>query len=690
VNPVSGEAAVRFDTTKLAVSAVLDGIARLGFTPRPGEHRQGAAEAAASRGELKRLAVAGLGFMQVMTLSTVLYVAEFKPVAASYVSLFAIASLLISTPVVLYSGAPIFRSAVMDLKAKRLGMDVPVALAIAVALAASIVNALRGAGHVYFDSATMFVFFLTLGRFLEARARHQAGGVFDALADLRPLAASRRCGTLVERVGTIELEIGDCVVVEPGGALPADGELLSARGSFDEALLSGESLPRTRRRGDTVLGGSVNVGREPVDVLVTKLGADSYLDRVGTLLHRAIADRPQFLQLADRWAGGFVAGILLLTAIAGAAWLFVAPERAFEVVLAMLVVTCPCALSLAAPTAFAVALGRLARHGLLLRSARVLERLERVDAWLFDKTGTLTEGRITVQRVTTHGSLSAEECLRVAAALEAGIDHPIARALRADGAAAAAQSAQYLPGFGVTGRVAGREYSLGSPRHVGESSGADTPQCVYLSDADGLLARIDLADTLRPHARDALASLQAAGAELRLVSGDEPGAVRAAARELGIARFHAAQTPDRKLDLVREWQSAGRIVAAVGDGINDAPLLARADVSIALVAGSKLAQASADIVFTGGDLRLLARLPEWAAATRRIVRQNLAWAAVYNFVAVGLAATGMLTPWMAAIGMSLSSIAVVANALRLNRALGGQPAAAALAGAARLVEARSA
>jgi P-type Cu2+ transporter len=673
VNPLSGETAIQFDPAKARLSAILDTIASFGFEPRP-MALGGARRSETSREELKRLAVAGLGATQVMTLAAALYVGAFKHMEEVYTHFFVLVSMLIATPVVLYAGAPIFRSAWLELRHRRLGMDVPVALAIGIAMLASLWNALRGSGQVYFDSATMFLFFLSLGRFLESRARHRAGGLFDALADLRPLSATRRQGADFTRVGTVELVVGDHVVVAPGEAVPADGELVSEQGSFDESLLSGESLGRLRTRGEPVLGGSLNLGRAPVELRVTHVGADSYLERVGGLLHRALADRPEFLKLADRWAAWFVAALLLVTAAAGAFWLATAPKHAFEVVLALLVVTCPCALSLAAPTAFAVALGRLARRGLLLRSARVLERLGDVTLWMFDKTGTLSEGRIVVAHVDPLGSLDEPRCLAVAAALEAGNAHPIARALTGSHDVTPAEAIDYRPGYGVTGVVDGHRYRLGSAHHVG-SAATDAGQCIYLADDDELLARIELADTLRPRAREALAALDAGGYRLALVSGDSAGAVASAARTLGIAEWHASLVPADKLALLRARQETGAVVAAVGDGINDAPLLALADVSIALVTGSQLAQASADVVFTGRDLRVLARLPEWAAATRRVVRQNLVWAAVYNLAAVPLAAAGVLAPWMAAIGMSVSSLVVVGNALRLNRLLAAERSA---------------
>jgi P-type Cu2+ transporter len=695
VNPLTGDTTVRFDARKLAPSALLEQIARFGFSPRPA--LAGAADEAraeAARGELKRLAVAGLGFAQVMTLSAALYLGAFKAMQASFETFFVLASLLVATPVVLYSGAPIFRSAWLALSQRRLGMDVPVALAIVLALGASLVNAYRGSGHVYFDSATMFVFFLTLGRFFESRARQRAGNLFSALGELTPLAAKRKRGDGVESVGTIELMPGDHVVVAPGEAVPADGELVSAHATLDESLLSGESHGRARARGDAVLGGSLNLGHTPIEVIVRHVGADSYIERVGGMLHKAMADRPRFLGLADRWARGFIAVILLLTAAVGGAWLVIAPARAFETVLAMLVVTCPCALSLAAPTAFAVALGALARRDLLLHSARALERLDDVTLWAFDKTGTLTEGKIGVTRIEIcsgegmrndkrlpSADAGAERIARIAAALEAGLEHPIARALQRPDAPQATD-VELVPGYGVSGCVDGRRYHIGSARFVGHAPRTeDAGHSIYVADEHALLARIELEDSLRPSARAALEALAQTGARLMLISGDTTEVVTDTARRLGVTSAFANCDPAGKLALLEQEQTSGAVVAAVGDGINDAPLLARADVSIAMVAGSELARASADIVFTGGDLRVLARLPGWARATRRIVRQNLAWAAVYNLAAVPLAAAGVLTPWMAALGMSLSSLVVVSNALRLGPRLTGRRAALASAAA---------
>ncbi len=671
INPVSGESTIQFNPHLVSASTIFQTIADFGFEPRPVTFAQSNdGQTQRSRADLKRLAVAGLGFAQVMSLSAALYLGAFSAMDARFEQFFIFASLLIATPVVLYAGAPIFSSAWSALSRHGVNMDVPVSLAIAAALGASVFNAFRGSGHIYFDSATMFVFFLTLGRFLETRARNKAGSLFAALGELTPISAHRRSDNTVSKVGTLELNVGDTVVVAPGEALPADGILRTRRATIDESILSGESLGQSKLAGDALLGGSLNSGSEPIDVEITHLGNESYIARVGNLLNAAMADRPNFIGLADRAAAWFVVALLLLTTACGLTWLVVAPERAFEIVLAMLVVTCPCALSLAAPTAFAVALGQFAQRGLLLRSARIIERMGDVHLWMFDKTGTVTEGRMTINHIQTFAKTDSEECLQLAAALEAGIEHPIARAFQCSAAIPAATQVQCVAGEGISGIVNGRSLRLGSAAFTGMQDDSDgCSRLIFLMEGTTPLARFELTDTIRAHARNALQQLASSGMQIALVSGDREANVANTANTLGLAHYYAKQLPEQKLELLQKKQDEGCVVAAVGDGINDAPLLGRADVSIAMVSGSQLAKATADIVFTGSDLRVVAQLPKLCNRVRVVVRQNLMWAACYNLLAIPLAATGLIAPWTAALGMSLSSVMVVLNALRLNRSL---------------------
>jgi Cu2+-exporting ATPase len=668
INALNGLVTVTFDASATQPSRILEAMARFGFTVRPLPRGAAATAPTSDTGALRRLAVAGLGFAQVMTLSAALYLGDFKAMTPRFESFLTLASLLIATPVVLYAGQPIFRNALRDLSARHVGMDLPVGLAVAAALGASIFNALRGTGPVFFDSATMFIFFLTLGRFLESRARYRAGRAYASVDELVPLSATRVRDAVTETVGTVELVTGDIVIVPPGARAPADGVILSERASVDESLLSGETTARSRLRSEVMLGGSLNVGANPVELRVTAVGRDSYAGHVDRLLETALARKPHAIRAAEAWASRIATTLLVVTAIVGCCWLVFAPHEAFEVVLAMLVVTCPCAISLAAPAAFAAGLGALARHGLLLRSTEVIEQILDVRTWLFDKTGTVTEGAVRIARTWPMADLDVQRCIEIAAALEAGIDHPIARAFTGRGSTARAHDVAYYPGKGVTGHVGERRFRLGSAAFVA-APGNDVGDGIWLADDRGVVAHFEIRDTLRPHAREAIAMLTAAGAEVRLVSGDGAAAVAEAARELGIDAYRAAQLPEQKLAALQELQAIDNVaVAAVGDGINDAPLLAQADVSIAMVSGSELARASADIVFTGADLRCIAMLPGWAARVRRTIRQNIAWAVAYNVVGIPAAAAGIVPPWLAALGMSMSSLVVVLNGLRLSSA----------------------
>jgi Cu2+-exporting ATPase len=569
--------------------------------------------------------------------------------------------------VVLYAGLPIFRNAIRDIAHRHIGMDVPVGIAIAAALGASIFNALRGSGPVYFDSATMFVFFLTVGRFLERRARYRAGRTYQAAEELIPVSTTRIREGATETIGTMEIVPGDVVLVAPGTAAPADGTLVSSRAKIDESLLTGESTALHKSAGDPMIGGSLNVGSQPIELRVTAVGGDSYIGSVSRLLESAMQRKPQSMRVAERWASRIASGLLLLSALTGIVWLAVAPDEAFRVVLAMLVVTCPCAISLAAPAAFATALSSLARQGLLLRSTEVLDRLLDIRTWLFDKTGTVTSAQLRIARTETFSDFDAQACREIAQALEAGIEHPLARAFAANQASELATQIEYHEGQGVSGRFRGLDWRLGSARFVG----AADPDAggVWLTQGETLIARFDISEQVRPSAPAAIGALRRLGMNTALVSGDSEPAVRSTADTLGIDTWHATQRPENKLALLRQLQFDGQRVAAIGDGVNDAPLLAQADVSIAMVTGAEIAKASADIVFTGDDLRIVALLKQRAVQVRRTIRQNIGWAIAYNLIGIPMAAAGLLPPWLAALGMSVSSLIVVLNGLRLGRTL---------------------
>jgi Cu2+-exporting ATPase len=615
--------------------------------------------------------------MQVMMLGWSLYAMDFDASDVEDMrALFRWVSAVLTAPVVLYSSQSFFVSAWRDLKRRQLGMDVPVSLAIALAFLASLWATATGGPDVYYDSVTMFAFLLLTGRYLEMGARQRAGQAAEALVRLLPATATRLRGGAEEIVAVAELVPGDTVIVRPGETVPADGTVVDGRSSVDESLLTGESLPRARHDGDALVGGSTNV-ESPLVMRVDKVGDDTVISAIVRLLDRAQAEKPRIALLADRVAGWFVAAILVLSVGVAAAWWRIDPNAALYVTLSVLVVTCPCALSLATPVAIVAATGSLTRLGLLTTRGHALEALARATHVVFDKTGTLTRGTLRLSAVHLYADVTRVRSLAVAAALERRSEHPVAKVL-----VAAAEGVQLpevsdvtaTPGDGVEGHVDGAVYRIGKPGFVAALSGAESPPesttgatRVALGDSGGLIALFELNDELRTDARATLQRLHWMGLKVELLSGDAPGAVSHVARELDVAEWRAGVTPAQKLERIRALQAEGAIVAMVGDGVNDAPVLAGADVSIAMGSGTQLAHATADMVILSEQLSNLASGVDGARRTRQIIRENLYWALLYNLFAVPLAAAGMVTPWMASIGMSGSSLVVVLNALRLKK-----------------------
>ena len=676
VNYTTHRATVKWDDTLIHLSEILRAIAAIGYIAHPFDPGRQEQLYKKERGQaLRRLAVAGLGAMQVMMLAVALYAGDYQGMESRMETFFRWISLLIASPVVLYSAKPFFTSALRDLKRMQLGMDVPVALAIGGAYLASVWATLTRSGEVYFDSVTMFTFFLLAGRFLEMGARHRAGQAAEELVKLLPAMASRLTTNGEEVVAVADLAPGDQVRVKPGESIPADGRVIEGSSSVDESLLTGESLPLSRSIHDEVVGGTVNV-ESPLIIEVEKVGEDTVLAAIQRLLHRAQTEKPRLAGLADRIAGYFVAVILLLAMLVGWWWWQHQPEEAFWIVLSMLVVTCPCALSLATPTALTAATGSLTRLGVLTTRGHALETLARASHMILDKTGTLTTGRLQLQSIQLEGSLDQGTCLHIAAALELASEHPVARALSHEVTdPPQAREVEAVPGQGLEGLVEGMRYRIGQPGYVAELAGQAGPREVsegsqtevWLASEAELLARFSLSDTLRPDAVEAIADLKRLGLKPLLFSGDSQAAVHGVAQELGVEDYTARMRPEDKLKAMYALQDEGAVVAMVGDGVNDAPVLAGAQVSLAMGGGTQLAQASADMVLLSEHLPHLPQAVETARDTLRIIRQNLGWAVLYNVVALPLAAMGYVAPWMAAIGMSASSLIVVLNALRLNK-----------------------
>jgi Cu2+-exporting ATPase len=676
VNAGSARAEIRFDPARVPLSRVLESIHALGYEPRPLSFTAGAPPwLAERRTALKRLAVAGFGMMQVMTYAVSLYAGALQGIAPDLEQLLRFVSLLVSTPVVLYAAQPFFIATWRGLRRRTLVMDLPVALSIAAAYLWSVWSTLRGHGAVYFDSAVMFTFFLLLGRFVEMSLRNSFGQQQDAIARLLPESVLRITATGEDRVIPDELCAGDRVRILPGERVPADGEIICGRTEIDESMLTGESLPRARAPGERLIAGTLNL-LDVVDMRITHIGQDSTLAAVSRLLERARASRPHIAELADAVAAWFVAGVLLLAVIAALYWLQADAARAFPTVLAILVVTCPCALSLATPAALAAATTQLARSGLIVTRGRALETLARADRVVFDKTGTLTVGQPVLTGVRLlRANASREHCVAIAAALERHSGHPVARAFAKESPALGVSEVSSCAGLGLEGRVGDQRYRVGRADFVLELCAAagvapestEGRSSVFLGDTAGLLAEFLLCDALRADASVTLRQLRNLGLEPLIASGDQPSVVAGIAQQLDDPRSLGNLRAADKLTYVRSLQAQGHIVAMVGDGVNDAPVLAGADVSVAIGCGTDLAKVSADIVMLGEALAPLRAGIEGARRCMRIVRQNIIWAVLYNAAAVPLAASGWLQPWMAAIGMSASSLLVTLNAMRLLR-----------------------
>ena len=683
INYATRRARVRWDEARIKLSDILAAIAAIGYRAYPYDAAKNEEISRKERRDaLWRLWVAGFGMMQVMMYAIPVYMAGEGEMTADIESLMRWASLLLTLPVIVYSAAPFFRSAWRDLKLRRVGMDVPVALGVGAAFAASVWATLVQAGEVYFDSVTMFIFFLLGGRFLEMTARQKAVSVTEALAKLLPAFAQRLpgfpAGRDTEQVVVADLRAGDHVLVRPGEIIPADGRIVEGVSCANEALLTGESRPVPKALGDAVTGGSVNA-ESPLVVKVEQVGEGTRLSAIIHLMERAAAEKPRIVELADRIASYFVAALLVVAALVAVGWYVYDPTKALWITVSVLVVTCPCALSLATPIALTVAAGALAKDGLLVTRGHAIETLARATHFVFDKTGTLTTGRMRLLDVMVLGSLPADRCRALAAGLEHGSEHPVAVALRhGTGAAVSVDSAVSTPGQGVEGIFAGSRYRIGRPDYALALSGATLPAdasawldsgdtVVALGNADGCVALFRLGDEIRPEARALVAQLRGAGRQVILLSGDAPAVAARVGNELGIADVRAGVTPQGKHDCVTRLQAAGAVVAMVGDGVNDAPVLAQAQVSIAMGSGAQLARTQADFVLLSENLDHLRRGLGRAELTLKVIRQNLWWSFAYNFVALPLAIAGYITPWLAGIGMSASSLLVVLNSLRIQR-----------------------
>ncbi len=694
VSYATHRARVRFDPGRLGLEGVLRRIESIGYAPRPwSESEAGRARAAEAKDLLVRLGTAAFLASQLMLYTGALYAGYFQGIDPPTRRLMEWIALGLTLPVFLYSGAPFLRAAAAGLRHLRFTMDSLVALGSGAALVISVAQMLRG-GEVYFDTAAMIVTLILAGRYIEVRARAKASEAVSRLAQLVPREArvvARGADGREERrrVQVAAVAAGERVEVVPGERVPLDGVVVEGESEVDESLVTGESRPVEKAPGTAVVGGSVNLHGSFV-FRVTRVGKETVLAGIIRAVEEAQARRPRIQAVADRVVGWFVPAVLVLAAAAVAGWIWRgAPlDRALMNGVAVVVIACPCALGLATPLAVLVASGRATARGILLKGGGALERLARVTDAVLDKTGTLTRGKPSLREVIPLGDLGADGALRLAAAVERRSEHHVGRAITAAARALPpepepeVEGFRAVPGRGVLARSGGERVVLGNRALLAEAGVALPAQAdaaarrheeegdtvVFLGAGGRAAAFFAVSDPVRDEAPEAIAGLRALGLGLAVVSGDDRATTAAAAARLGVDRAVAGSTPEAKRDLVAGMQAGGRRVVAVGDGINDAPVLSQADVGIAMGRGTDVTLESADAVLVRDDLRLVPEAVRLGRRAYRIIRQNLFWAFFYNLVAIPLAVAGVLHPIVAAAAMAASSLFVVGNSLRIRRA----------------------
>ncbi len=655
---------LRWHPSQVKLSQVLTQLDSLGYTATVlTDETARRARKKERRSMLKRIGVAGLGTMQVMMFAAALYVGEASFIEDEHRSFLRWVSLIVSIPVMLYAAQPFFIGAWRDLKNRTLGMDVPVALALGLAWSASILATFLGVGEVYFDSVSMFALFLLTGRYLEMNARHQ---VLDAPVESRPLPmtlAKRRADGSFEQVPVAGLKPGDIVQLAGAQQAPVDLKLLSESGSVDTQALTGEFKPRILAAGDEILAGSVN-GATTLTAEVLRIGKNAFLGKLEHLARQAEAtDTPEsrWTEPLIRW---FIAAVLSVSGFTLAIWWSTDPVKAFEYALSVLVVTCPCALSLAIPTAWTVTIRSLRQSGILLLNPTHLLAFTKAKHWVFDKTGTLTAGKFSRIGTRLHDTTRSEDtALSLISGLEADSRHPMAHAF-SDVPPTPLEHVTQLPGVGVEGVLHGVTYRIRRATDHEALSKYPEAACITL-EADGqAVLTVALDDEVRSDARETIDQLKADGVTVSLLSGDTESRVSHLATSLGIEHWQSGLSPEAKVAALEAIEDSK---VMVGDGLNDAPVLSAANGSITFAQASDLTRLSAGSVLLSNELKTVLVLKAHAKRSRRVITQSFFWVLVYNVIAVPFAVAGWVPPWLAAIGMSGSSLFVITNALRLKR-----------------------
>ncbi|WP_209507768.1 MULTISPECIES: heavy metal translocating P-type ATPase [unclassified Ruegeria] len=615
----------------------------------------------AGRDLLMRLAVAGFASMNVMLLS----VSVWSGATDATRDMFHWISAAIALPAIAFSAQPFFANAWSALRVRRLNMDVPITLAILLALVTSLWETALSGEHAYFDAALTLTFFLLAGRYLDYRTRAAARSAAEELTALEVPRAIRIVDGVEAEVAVADLKVGDLILVRPGGRMPVDGQIVSGQSELDRSLLTGETLPVFAEAGQLVSAGEVNL-TGPLTLRATAVGQDTSLHRMADLVAIAESGRSRYTSLADKAAKLYAPGVHILSALSFVGWYIYSGDlrTALNIAAAVLIITCPCALGLAVPAVTTAASGRLFRKGMLIKHATALERLSETDTVVFDKTGTLTSGAPELVNLGDHTRAQVEVALALAEASAHPLSVSLAKAAREAGIKPAnVRDITEVPGYGTEGEYRGQPVRLGRAAWVGAQQGAETSAWLAIGDDAPLAFRFS--DALRPGADEAVKALRASGKHVLLISGDSKGAVRALAEKLGITDWVAEALPQDKAQRIQDLRDQGRKVLMVGDGLNDTAALAAAHVSISPASALDAARVASDIVLLGNDLLPIADACDTAIKATRRIRENFQIATVYNVIAVPLAVIGLATPLIAALAMSTSSITVSLNALRL-------------------------
>lgn len=674
VNLSTHRAQLCWDGEQVKISDVLRAIAQIGYRAAPFQiDQEETRRQNEQRQSLKRLAISGLGFGQVMMFAAPLYSWFSLGISVQYRDFFRLASLIITAPVLIYCGYPFFKSAWYSLKSRWYSMDVSISLALITVFVAGVYATFVGTGEVYFDSITMFLFFITLSRYFEMRARNQSNLIAHQLSQQKPTWITRILSEREEIIPVDELKCDDLIRINAGATIPVDGVIVDGVSSVGEALLTGEAMPKLKGINQAVVAGSQNIDN-PIIVRVTKIGEQTTLAIIMRLFERAQFDRPHIVSITQRFSHYFIMLQIIVAISLFVYWLPTSASNAFWVAISILVITCPCALAIATPIALTASMNTLSKNGFLCTRGHVLEALAKATDFVFDKTGTLTVGEFAIRDVHVLTTSAADDILQIAAALEAKSEHPIASAFKNINSSLSCRNIIIYPNQGIEGEVNGEQYYLGKKdfiqKIIGTSVSIPTPNDytqIILANRLRVVAIFDLVDHLRPNVINLLFYLKSHGYRTHILSGDVEKTVAHYARMVNVDCYQSDCTPQQKLDYVKKLQNNGGTVVMVGDGINDAPVLMQSEVSIAVANAADISRVNADALLLNNDLLVIKSAIIQAQRTHRIIKQCLIWAVIYNIATLPFAVSGIVAPYVAAILMSMSSILVVLNALRLMR-----------------------